>query len=105
MLKFITDGSTYTGHKREFGITLHCIFGGNLCELTLAIWSIGLFSCLIVELYLIRFPQFLGLNKENDYCSAIKGVSHKEAENLDIANDFCDIADTFIELSQNLRVD
>ena len=105
VLKFITDGSTYKGHIREFGITLQCIFGGNLCKLTLALWSVGLFSCLIVEFYLINFPQILGLNKENDYCSPIKDVSQKEAENLDIANETCDIGDTFIELSQNIFVD
>ena len=105
VMQLITDGSTYTSHIREFGITLQCIFGGNLSELTLAIWSIGLFSCLIVEIYLKKFPQALGLNKENDYCSAIKGVSQKEAENLDIANETFDIGDTFIELSQNILVE
>ena len=103
ILQMITNGSAYTGHFREFGITLHCILDGNLCRLTLITWIGGLLSCMIVEFYLLKFPQILGLNKENDYCTPIQDVSQKEMENLDIANEACDIADTFLELSQNIR--
>ena len=101
-LQLITAGQRYSGHFRESGITVDCILGDDLLTITLVILSIGLFSCVIVEVYLSKFPQILGLNPDNDFCSPSNEEVSDEM-NGGIVNDTFEMADTLMELSQNIH--
>ena len=60
---------------------------------------IGLVSCLVVEIYLSKFPQLLGLNKDDDFCSTIE-ILQPGHENTDIASETIETIDTGMESSE-----
>ena len=51
-----------------------------------------------METYLSKFPQLLGLNKDDDYCSTIEGLDDGY-QNIDIVNDTFEITETCLESS------
>ena len=97
-IKCYVKGKPYPGPPKDVGITLDYIHGDYLFHIISVIWSIGLLSCLVLEIYLSQFPNLLGLNKEDDYCTTID-ISSNSHENKDNAAEALDALDTCMESS------
>ena len=97
-LKLYVEGQYHAVQSKGITDTFDCIQTATLKRLTLFIWCIGLISCLIMETYLSKFPQLLGLNKDDDYCSTIEGLDDGY-QNIDIVNDTFEITETCMESS------
>ena len=80
-------------------ITLDCVQRDYLDIIIPGIWIIGLVSCLVVEIYLSKFPQLLGLNKDDDFCSTIE-ILKPHHENIDIASETIETIATGLESSE-----
>ena len=106
--KCYMKGKPYPGPSKDVGITLDYVHGDYLFLIMSVIWSIGLISCLIVEIYLSQFPDLLGLNKWDDYCSTID-IPSKSLDNFhdikDNATEAVDALDTCMESSELFQVE
>ena len=99
LLQLFAEGQTYAIHSKEMKITLDCVQRDYLDIIIPGIWIIGLVSCLVVEIYLSKFPQLLGLNKDDDFCSTIE-ILKPHHENIDIASETIETIDTGLESSE-----
>ena len=92
------------GPPRNIGTNIDCFKSDDLNLITIIIWSIGLLSCVIVQIYLTKFPHLLGLNKEDDYCTnlIVSAQETQSGENKDVANEALEVFDTCLNQSECL---